>query len=107
VGKTQSFKATLLHRVNSSHSGYSPPASAEVKKTWIYTFTPPYAFIVQCSSKRERQDKEDWEVVRNITFWGVGKELYFRFWRFPGSARSFILVEVMHMIGFLDVEGQH
>jgi hypothetical protein len=22
----------------------SPPASAEVKKMWIYTFTPPYAF---------------------------------------------------------------
>jgi hypothetical protein len=24
---------------------YSPPTSAEVKKTWIYTFTPSYAFI--------------------------------------------------------------
>jgi hypothetical protein len=22
-----------------------PPASAEVKKTWIYTSTPPYAFM--------------------------------------------------------------
>jgi hypothetical protein len=24
---------------------HSPPASAEVKKTWIYTCTPPYAFM--------------------------------------------------------------
>jgi hypothetical protein len=24
---------------------YSPPASAEVKKIWIYTSTPPYAFM--------------------------------------------------------------
>jgi hypothetical protein len=23
---------------------YSPPASAEFKKIWIYTSTPPYAF---------------------------------------------------------------
>jgi hypothetical protein len=25
---------------------HSPPTSAEVKKTWIYTSTPPYAFMV-------------------------------------------------------------
>jgi hypothetical protein len=25
---------------------HSPPASAEVKKTWIYTSIPPYAFMV-------------------------------------------------------------
>jgi hypothetical protein len=24
---------------------HSPLASAEVKNTWIYTFTPPYAFM--------------------------------------------------------------
>jgi hypothetical protein len=24
---------------------HSPPTSAEVKKMWIYTSTPPYAFI--------------------------------------------------------------
>jgi hypothetical protein len=24
---------------------HSPPASAEVKKTWIYTSTPPYVFM--------------------------------------------------------------
>jgi hypothetical protein len=24
----------------------SPPASAEVKKTWIHTSTPPYVFMV-------------------------------------------------------------
>jgi hypothetical protein len=26
-------------------AGHSPPASAEVKKMWIYTATPPYVFI--------------------------------------------------------------
>jgi hypothetical protein len=25
---------------------HSPPTSAEVKKMWIYIFTPPYAFMV-------------------------------------------------------------
>jgi hypothetical protein len=24
---------------------HSPPTSAEVKKTWIYTSTPPYVFM--------------------------------------------------------------
>jgi hypothetical protein len=24
---------------------HSPPASTEVKKTWIYTYTPPYIFM--------------------------------------------------------------
>jgi hypothetical protein len=27
---------------------HSPPASVEVKKVWIYTSTPPYAFMAQC-----------------------------------------------------------
>jgi hypothetical protein len=27
---------------------HSPPASAEVKKMWIYTSTPPYAFMALC-----------------------------------------------------------
>jgi hypothetical protein len=27
---------------------HSPPASAEVKNTWIYTATPPYAFMAYC-----------------------------------------------------------
>jgi hypothetical protein len=26
-------------------AGHSPPASVEVKKMWIYTSTPPYAFM--------------------------------------------------------------
>jgi hypothetical protein len=26
----------------------SPPTSAEVKKTWVYTTTPPYVFMAQC-----------------------------------------------------------
>jgi hypothetical protein len=25
---------------------HSPPTSAEVKKMWFYTSTPPYAFMV-------------------------------------------------------------
>jgi hypothetical protein len=27
---------------------HSPPASAEIKKIWIYTSTPPYAFMASC-----------------------------------------------------------
>jgi hypothetical protein len=27
---------------------HSSPTSAEVKKTWIYTSTPPYAFMTYC-----------------------------------------------------------
>jgi hypothetical protein len=27
---------------------HSPPTIAEVKKTWIYTSTPPFAFMAQC-----------------------------------------------------------
>jgi hypothetical protein len=27
-------------------SDHSPPTSAEVKKTWVYTSTPPYLFMV-------------------------------------------------------------
>jgi hypothetical protein len=33
----------ILHIYAQLHS--SPPASAEVKKIWIYTSTPPYAFM--------------------------------------------------------------
>jgi hypothetical protein len=29
-------------------AGHSPPSSAEVKKMWIYTSTPPYVFMAQC-----------------------------------------------------------
>jgi hypothetical protein len=29
-----------------SEADHSPPTSVEVKKTWIYTSTPPYAFTV-------------------------------------------------------------
>jgi hypothetical protein len=31
-----------------SEADHSPPTSAEVKNTWIYTFTPPYAFMAYC-----------------------------------------------------------
>jgi hypothetical protein len=27
---------------------HSAPSSAEVKKTWIYTSTPPYVFMAEC-----------------------------------------------------------
>jgi hypothetical protein len=27
---------------------HSPPTSAEVKKTWTYTSTPPYIFMAWC-----------------------------------------------------------
>jgi hypothetical protein len=27
---------------------HSPPTSAQVKKTWTYTSTPPYVFMVWC-----------------------------------------------------------
>jgi hypothetical protein len=30
---------------------HSPPASAEIKKMWIYTSTPPYAFMAYCLIK--------------------------------------------------------
>jgi hypothetical protein len=30
---------------------HSPPTTAEVKKMWIYTSTPPYAFMAQCLIK--------------------------------------------------------
>jgi hypothetical protein len=29
----------------SGEADHSPPTNAEVKKTWIYTFTTPYAFV--------------------------------------------------------------
>jgi hypothetical protein len=30
---------------------YSPPTSAEVKKTWVYISIPPYAIMTQCLIK--------------------------------------------------------
>jgi hypothetical protein len=32
-------------KVAGGEADHSPPASAEVKKMWIYTSTPPYAFV--------------------------------------------------------------
>jgi hypothetical protein len=31
-----------------SEADHSPPTSADVKITWIYTSTPPYVFMAQC-----------------------------------------------------------
>jgi hypothetical protein len=33
---------------------HSPPTSAEVNKTWIYTYTPSYAFMVYDSLLQHR-----------------------------------------------------
>jgi hypothetical protein len=32
-------------------AGHSPPTNVEVNKMWIYTSTPPYAFMAQCLVK--------------------------------------------------------
>jgi hypothetical protein len=32
-------------------ANHSVPPSAEVKKTWIYTFTPLYVFMAECLVK--------------------------------------------------------
>jgi hypothetical protein len=42
---------------------HSPPTSAEVKKTWIYTSTPPYVFIGATSAW--------YSSVRTVTSYGV------------------------------------
>jgi hypothetical protein len=40
----------LSHRVKPEgcQADHSPPTSAEVKNTWIYTPTPTYAFMTLC-----------------------------------------------------------
>jgi hypothetical protein len=42
--------AALSPRVKlpEGEANYSPPTTAEVKKTWIYVSTPPYALMAQC-----------------------------------------------------------
>jgi hypothetical protein len=42
MGTGGSFPGVKAAGVDVDHS---PPASSEVKKMWIYTSTPPYAFI--------------------------------------------------------------
>jgi hypothetical protein len=41
------YRGALSPGVNrpGHEADHSPPAGAEVKKTWIYTSTPPYAFM--------------------------------------------------------------
>jgi len=36
-----------------SEADHSRPSSAEVKNAWIYTSTPPYAFMAWCFVKPE------------------------------------------------------
>jgi hypothetical protein len=35
---------------------HSPPTSAEIKKAWIYTATPPYAFMALCLINKHREN---------------------------------------------------
>jgi hypothetical protein len=42
------FLMTLVSINIPTISFYSPPTSAKVKKMWIYTSTPPYAFMAYC-----------------------------------------------------------
>jgi hypothetical protein len=35
-------------KLQGREADHSPPASAEVKKMWSYTSTPPYAFMAYC-----------------------------------------------------------
>jgi hypothetical protein len=39
-------------KLKGREADYSPPASAEVKKTWINISTPPYAFMAYFESMR-------------------------------------------------------
>jgi hypothetical protein len=49
---------------------HSPPASAEVKKMWICTFIPPYAFMAQCLiSQAQRQLYLYWKAAGRIIRW--------------------------------------
>jgi hypothetical protein len=51
LGSTQPPVQWVLEALSSGvkrqghEADHSPPASAEVKKMWIYTSTPPYAFM--------------------------------------------------------------
>jgi hypothetical protein len=35
-----------------SEADHSPPSISEAKNVWIFTFTPPYAFMAWCSVKK-------------------------------------------------------
>jgi hypothetical protein len=54
LGPTQptvDWAPVLFHRGvkrQGREADYSPPTSAEVEKPWIYTSTPPYAFMAKC-----------------------------------------------------------
>jgi hypothetical protein len=50
LGSTQWVPGALSQRVKRQvrEADRSPPATAEVKKMWIYTSTPPYVFMAWC-----------------------------------------------------------
>jgi hypothetical protein len=68
------------------------------------------AFRPLVTEESEREGEERGEVVRD-TIGGGGEKLDFRFWRFPGSARSAVrLVEVnmwSELIFYVTLEGLH
>jgi hypothetical protein len=43
--KKDALKRGILTHSSGCEVDHSPPTSAEVKKMWIYTSTPPYAFM--------------------------------------------------------------
>jgi hypothetical protein len=47
---------------------HSPPFSAEVKNTWSYTSTPPYAFAVWCLVEHSPVDELYQEERSNVQF---------------------------------------
>jgi hypothetical protein len=51
-------------------AGHSPPTTAEVKKIWIYTSTPPYAFMAKreadYSSPSRTQVKNVWSYTSTV-----------------------------------------
>jgi hypothetical protein len=48
-GKMGNFFFSVLHSTDAGREvDHSPPTSAEVKKMWIYTSTPLYAFMAWC-----------------------------------------------------------
>jgi hypothetical protein len=42
-------------KLSEREADHSPPASAEVKKIWLYIFTRPYAFMAQCLIIQEQE----------------------------------------------------
>jgi hypothetical protein len=49
LGSTQPpIKWVSGTKLQGPEADHSPPTSAEIKKMWIYTSTPPYVFMAEC-----------------------------------------------------------